>query len=681
MEPLRKIIPLIMICLSQTAYSQLDAPVFLCESVEADGAVTLVWEAVSDPGGIFTAYSIYYRPDPSASFSLAGQVTNISQLTFTHGGAAADQRSRFYFLVAESTQGPSPPSDTLETIFLYLETDDNENVSLFWNPLHDPPHPTPNVQYQVYREYPPGDWQLLGQTQGFTFDHHFWSCNHQQHTVNFRIITLDFTTGCQSTSNITGAILSNLTQPDVPAMDSVSITPAGEAVIGWQPGLAPDIAGYIIYRVTTINDSIDFVPGIASTSYIDPDATPCGEAFRYAIAAVDSCGNKSPGTFLEPHQTLFLQEIDYDPCFLVNTLSWNAYVNFDPPLEGYEIHVSTDGSDFSLLATVGAGQTFYSHEDLAPTTSYTYFIRAFSQGRTKTSTSCSRSMTTYNSPFPQYMYLSYVTVGEDHRVELSFLADTSAHVNGYRIFRGEDMASMSLIGEVPPSGSEMMNFTDAGAETWAESYFYRVSVIDSCNNESFIANSSRTILLQVESHEDLINVLSWNAYESWEGGVSGYSIFRRLGEGGIPSLIGQTGPGGVTFSDDVSSLGQTGGRIIYFVEAEEGPGNPYGLSAISRSNEVLADVMEKVFVPNAISPYGINNRLKPVGSFISEENYLFVVYDRWGRQVFEAYDPADAWDGTYNGRLVEQGVYVYLLRFTTATGEIILRKGSVAVIF
>jgi hypothetical protein len=279
------------------------------------------------------------------------------------------------------------------------------------------------------------------------------------------------------------------------------------------------------------------------------------------------------------------------------------------------------------------------------------------------------------------MYLRYVTVLEDNSIELSFLSDTAAHVNGYKVFRSDEQVDFEEIGELSPSGSNIFVFTDAAAQPWNTSYYYRVSVIDSCFNESFIANTSRSILLQVEAGEDLLNTLTWTAYESWDAGVEGYRIYRRAAEGAPEQLVGGTGPGELVFLDDISSLSGTSGRISYYVEAYEGPGNQFGFEETARSNEVLADVEEKVFIPNAIFPRGLNNSLKPVGTFISEESYLFSIYNRWGQVVFETYDPAEAWEGKHRGQYVEQGVYVYILRFTSATGELILRKGTVAVIF
>jgi len=47
------------------------------------------------------------------------------------------------------------------------------------------------------------------------------------------------------------------------------------------------------------------------------------------------------------------------------------------------------------------------------------------------------------------------------------------------------------------------------------------------------------------------------------------------------------------------------------------------------------------------------------------------IYDRWGNLVYQNLVPDDivstGWDGTYNGKFVRSGVYVY--RITIAEGE------------
>jgi gliding motility-associated-like protein len=204
-------------------------------------------------------------------------------------------------------------------------------------------------------------------------------------------------------------------------------------------------------------------------------------------------------------------------------------------------------------------------------------------------------------------------------------------------------------------------------------------VVDSCGNASQIANTARTIFLQCEALPDLTNLLGWNAYESWAGSVEGYRIYRRMNDNPVLELLGEVGAAQLTYPDDVSGFTGNTSRIVYMVEAFEGP-DPLG-SAQSFSNEVLSEQEPKVYLPNAFMPKGINNMFKPVIVFVGSDGYDFLIYDRWGQLIYRTGNPDDAWDGKFNGRYVPQGVYVYLLKFRDALGQSRQIKGNVAVIY
>lgn len=72
------------------------------------------------------------------------------------------------------------------------------------------------------------------------------------------------------------------------------------------------------------------------------------------------------------------------------------------------------------------------------------------------------------------------------------------------------------------------------------------------------------------------------------------------------------------------------------------------------------------YVPNAFTPDGdeFNNVFKPVmGANFDPFNYHFYVYNRWGQLIFESHDHTVGWDGTYNGKLVQSGEYIWTLKF------------------
>jgi len=70
----------------------------------------------------------------------------------------------------------------------------------------------------------------------------------------------------------------------------------------------------------------------------------------------------------------------------------------------------------------------------------------------------------------------------------------------------------------------------------------------------------------------------------------------------------------------------------------------------------------EIFVPNAFSPNNDQeNDMECVyGGCI--ETFYFAIFDRWGNEVFEAKNQEQCWNGTYNGVLMNTGVYVYYLR-------------------
>jgi len=87
-----------------------------------------------------------------------------------------------------------------------------------------------------------------------------------------------------------------------------------------------------------------------------------------------------------------------------------------------------------------------------------------------------------------------------------------------------------------------------------------------------------------------------------------------------------------------------------------------------------------VFVPKAFSPNGDgqNDVLYVRGTCIVHMNFL--VYNRWGENVFKSTDPNAGWNGLYNDAKSEEGVYVYYLNASLQTGKKISEKGNITLL-
>jgi len=100
-------------------------------------------------------------------------------------------------------------------------------------------------------------------------------------------------------------------------------------------------------------------------------------------------------------------------------------------------------------------------------------------------------------------------------------------------------------------------------------------------------------------------------------------------------------------------------------------------------DSVMVDIDYKAItmVPNAFSPNGdgVNDVFK-VPDLSYRKLLAFIVYDRWGRKVFETTNPEIGWDGTHNNKQVDIGVYSYFIKLGFANNTVETYKGDVTLI-
>jgi gliding motility-associated-like protein len=74
------------------------------------------------------------------------------------------------------------------------------------------------------------------------------------------------------------------------------------------------------------------------------------------------------------------------------------------------------------------------------------------------------------------------------------------------------------------------------------------------------------------------------------------------------------------------------------------------------------------YVPNTFTPdnNGMNEVFLPIfTSGFDPYDYNLLIFNRWGEIVFESYNHQIGWDGTYRGKLVQDGTYVWKIEFKT----------------
>jgi gliding motility-associated-like protein len=661
---------------------QLDSPEPRCVSVLPGGDVQITWyPLLDDPDSSFIQYNIHHATNPAGPYTLIDSIQDMSINTYTHNGPNTNNQNNYYYLTTTSGchgMYASTPSDTLAAILLDVSNSGVGSADLNWNHVHNPPLPSSSGMYLIYREYPTGTWSLIDSTPNTSYFDTITFCNQ---FLNYRIEIyddMDSLGGCYSVSNIDGDLFQDITPPSTPILDSVSVDPSGQTIIGWQANTEPDLTWYIIYQW----DGANYIPidTVDKNTLFYLYGDPSIQSEQYTVAAADSCFNTSP--LANGHNTIFL-ETDIDICEDKIYLNWNDYNNMSPNIDAYDILYNVNGGAWSTLATVSPTTNYYEHVGLTNMETYCYQIRAYNNSNSITSTSNESCQLADQPGQPQFVYLKTATVNDDNHVLLRIYTDTSAYISEFQIMRSTDLSGPFVqIGTIPGGNNEpILNYHDYSVNVKTTSYVYNVIVIDSCDRAALTSNNGKTILCSAEALDDLTNEISWTDYEDWQGSVSFYNIYRSIDGLPNPLPIATVPYGTNTFIDDVQNYTMTEGEFSYWIEAVEGMGNSYGFVDTSLSNQADAMQLPRFFVPNAISPKGLNNRFNATGVFLDSDDFTFMIFSRWGEVIFETSDPNDYWDGKINGNWAPEGVYVYYFRFKSTQGKFFEKRGSVTVIY
>ena len=87
-----------------------------------------------------------------------------------------------------------------------------------------------------------------------------------------------------------------------------------------------------------------------------------------------------------------------------------------------------------------------------------------------------------------------------------------------------------------------------------------------------------------------------------------------------------------------------------------------------------------VFVPNVFTPNntdGMNDFWQVVTDSDCIEEFECIIFNRWGNKLYTMTNINDKWNGTYNGKEVPQGVYVYVLTIKKNLSRKITKHGHI----
>lgn len=154
-------------------------------------------------------------------------------------------------------------------------------------------------------------------------------------------------------------------------------------------------------------------------------------------------------------------------------------------------------------------------------------------------------------------------------------------------------------------------------------------------------------------------------------------VFNNLSSN-ANTYIWSFGDGVISFQESPSYSYDVNGTTNYVVQliATNAAGCEDSVSLVINGQEDLI-----YYIPNSFTPDGdeFNQSFVPVFTDgFDPFDFNMKIFNRWGEVIFETRDAGIGWDGTYNGRLAEDGTYTWVVEFkTSATDERIKEAGNV----
>jgi gliding motility-associated-like protein len=672
-----------------------EQPQVSCLQVDELGNVTVNWTPPAANPGNFSHYEVLYSISTDLPFtSIGNNLVPFELNSFTHISNQALSNTYYYMVQAWYNDGAGGSfavvSDTISTIYLEAEAAQNNCINcdsaafLDWNePMLPNNMSTENLQYQIWTDYPNGNWQLLT-TVGFgvnQYVHYVYNCTPIEMNFRIRLITSD---GCEFVSNIDGDLFRDSVFPTSVVVTSVEVDANEFGVVNWQPSSSSDAVGYLVYRCIGGNtnpifqveqEPWQFVDVFAETTYPTAEVT-------YSIAAFDACGNVDT-TICYTSSLLTVEE--YEVCDNGVSFSWTPYQGWSNDPAYYILYgafgLTNDYTEaemvpFDTVTTLSyydyslqfGGYNFYRVEAIDTINGF----RAFSNFHE-----------TYVDDYaaPSYVEIQSATVLNADSVQIMLGLSPTALNFRYELQRLEESTQTweEVLVQDASATAEIVYIDDSRA-TDVFSYSYRVLVFNSCGLVVDTSNVAKTILLNGEANQDrLVNVLAWSPYGDWQDGVDHYNIYRRMKDTPYELIEEVNGGGSLFYEDDISELVETDGDFFYLIEAiEKGDGSRAPFFA--HSNEVNLSVDPIIWIPNAIVLGGYNPVFKPTMSFAIVEEYYLVIFSKWGDLIYETRSIEEGWDGSMNGKAVQEGVYNYYVTVKDGRGRAIDRFGNITVL-
>ena len=355
---------------------------------------------------------------------------------------------------------------------------------------------------------------------------------------------------------------------------------------------------------------------------------------------------------------IFYRKKDIEPTFTLLDSIKNSYfpkINPRDTLHCVANYLDNIAYEFVIKAVPKSNPTYYSYSNI---TSYT---------------------PKYEPTFPVHIEIETVSVIEDKYIKVTVNTDIfPTPFNTLYLLRDKpkkevhnrDSLSFSIIDSIAYNLNNQYSFIDNSANPKSGLYYY-VAIADNKCKQKDTSNVLTNIYLsgkRVKKYNDSISFTRVGIPDVSH--YQPYELFRLVND--EERFITRTlNLDRNSYLVNVEDYLNDGVQIIYQVKSDD---EQY-------SNTLTIDHEPRIQFPNAFYPKSDiikNKTFYPIISFPSEKNYLFVIYNRWGQEVyrstlppvFDSYDnPQGRWDGTFKGQECPPGIYSFTISYSYNEGS------------
>ncbi|MDR2971851.1 MAG: hypothetical protein LBU83_07995 [Bacteroidales bacterium] len=422
---------------------------------------------------------------------------------------------------------------------------------------------------------------------------------------------------------------------------------------------------------------------LTDLEWADPMATPTSQNY-YCI------GWKASGKSAPQNNIVLQATLSDDSCKNSVLLSWNPYINIIDTLDYYSIYYRKKDIDtfFVFLDTLHGThfEGFYFEPEkkisypvkyLSNNTNYEFVIQAVN--RTKKVFSVSNivefeTMTEVDTLVP--VNIESVSVIDDSYIQIDVTTDpyyspfTNLLLLRYKPENAnwnQDYNFFKVVDTLEYDSTNFYSFIDKYADPKLGLYYYLSIAENGCklNDTSNILTNIFLYGWREEKYKDSVFFLQ-AGFPNFDLSEPKYELLRIVLEDKLPIASHLNLKYNYCFVDVLPFLND--GLIMQ-----------YQIKSVTNggySNILTIEHEPIVSFANAFYPHSLNieNRtFYPIIKFPPEGSYLFVIYNRWGQELFRSTHPPvygdyenmqGRWDGTFRGKECPAGFYAFQLSFS-----------------